>query len=140
MNKTKWNFIIDSLMFLCMTAIAGIGLLMKYILIPGKERWEVYGRNVDLYWFGMDRHDWGMIHFIIALTLLTLLVLHIILHWKTILNIFCKLIGNAGKRKIIAWIFIVLSAVFLIFPVLIDPEVTDSGKGRGKHGYHYQDK
>ena len=32
---------------------------MKYVLIPGKETFAVYGRHVELYLWGMDRHDWG---------------------------------------------------------------------------------
>jgi hypothetical protein len=37
MNKAQLNFAIDALMFLCMTAIAGLGFLMKYVLLPGRE-------------------------------------------------------------------------------------------------------
>jgi hypothetical protein len=43
MDKGKINFLVDALMFLCMAALAGIGFLMKYVLIPGKEAWAVYG-------------------------------------------------------------------------------------------------
>ena len=56
MKKSKINFIIDFLMFIFMFAIAGIGFLIKYFLIPGKERWIKYGSNVDLFLFEMDRH------------------------------------------------------------------------------------
>ena len=66
MDKSKINLIIDAVMFLCVMAIAGIGLLQKFILIPGKNTIAVYGRKVDLFLFSMDRHTWGTIHFIIA--------------------------------------------------------------------------
>ncbi len=49
-------------MFLCMMAIVGIGMLIKFILLPGKEAAVVYGRKVDLLLFGLDRHAWGTIH------------------------------------------------------------------------------
>ena len=92
-DKSKVSFVIDALMFLCMMAIAGIGFLMKFVLIPGKERWVKYGRNVDLYLLGMDRHEWGTIHLVIGFILLGLLVLHIILHWKMILAMYHRFIG-----------------------------------------------
>ncbi len=37
-DKTKLNFVVDALMFMCMMAIIGLAFLMKFILIPGKER------------------------------------------------------------------------------------------------------
>jgi hypothetical protein len=57
MTKSKWNFLIDVNMLLFMGIITGIGFLIKYTLIPGSERWDVYGRNVDLSFMGLDRHQ-----------------------------------------------------------------------------------
>lgn len=90
MDKSKVNLIIDALLFLCVMAITGIGLLMKYVLLPGKETAAVYGRKVDLFLFGMDRHAWGRIHLIIAFVLLGLLTLHVVLHWNMIVSIYCR--------------------------------------------------
>jgi len=99
-DKAKLNFIIDALMFICMTAIVGFGILMKFILIPGKERWGKYGRSVELLWLGMDRHEWGTIHLSIGFMLLGLLALHIVLHWKVIVGLFQKMVGNQKARRI----------------------------------------
>ncbi|MBU0567408.1 DUF4405 domain-containing protein, partial [bacterium] len=85
-DKSKVNFVIDALMFLCMMAITGTGFLMKFVLIPGQERWVKYGRNVELLLLGIDRHEWGAIHLVLGFILLGLLVIHIILHWKMILG------------------------------------------------------
>ncbi|MDO8745939.1 MAG: hypothetical protein Q7J76_12610 [Candidatus Brocadiaceae bacterium] len=41
MNKSKISLVIDALMFLCVMAIAGIGFLMKFVLLPGKDTWAV---------------------------------------------------------------------------------------------------
>tara|TARA_R110002033_G_scaffold38827_3_gene78300 strand:+ start:2890 stop:3105 length:216 start_codon:yes stop_codon:yes gene_type:complete len=49
-----------------MSAVVGIGFLIKYTLISGKERNVIYGKNVELSLFGMDRHEWGYIHLVIA--------------------------------------------------------------------------
>ena len=81
MKKSKLNLILDALLLLCIAAIGGIGFLMKYVIVPGYLRWEIYGRNVDLFFWGMGRHEWGTIHLVIGFVFLALLVLHIALHW-----------------------------------------------------------
>ncbi|MHC4076764.1 MAG: DUF4405 domain-containing protein [Planctomycetota bacterium] len=63
MKRAKLNLIIDALLLLCLAGIAGIGFLIKYVLVPGYQRWEIYGRNVSLFLWGLDRHQWGTIHF-----------------------------------------------------------------------------
>ncbi|NUO06174.1 MAG: DUF4405 domain-containing protein [Candidatus Brocadia sinica] len=54
--------VIDALLFLYVMAMAGIGLPIKFVLLPGKDTWAVYGRKAELFLFGMDRHQWGTIH------------------------------------------------------------------------------
>ena len=104
-DKPKLNFTISALMFLVMMAMAGLGFLMKYVLIPGKDRWVKYGRNVDLTLFGLDRHQWGSIHLYLGLTLLGLLALHIILHWHQIVGLFHRLI-TPRRRKLVLLVFV----------------------------------
>lgn len=50
LNKAQLNFVIDALMFLSLAAIAGLGFLMKYILLPGREIAAKFGRRVELSW------------------------------------------------------------------------------------------
>lgn len=132
MNKPRLNFVIDAVMFLIMMALAGIGLLMKFVLIPGRERWAKYGRQVELYLFGWDRHDWGAIHFYLALTLLGVLILHIILHWSQIVGLFHRLITTPKTRTVVFWIFLLTALILIYFPFLVSPEVQDIGRGRGR--------
>ncbi|MGQ9687420.1 MAG: DUF4405 domain-containing protein [Desulfobaccales bacterium] len=132
MNKANLNFIIDALMFLCMAAIAGLGFLMKYVLLPGRESTIKYGRRVELSFLGLDRHDWGAIHLYLGFLLLTLLVLHIVLHWNLIPGLFAKLIPDSGKRWRIGLVYGVIAAILLLFPFLISPRVEDAGVGQGR--------
>ena len=128
MDKPKVNLIIDALMFLCVMAIAGIGSLTKFILLPGKKTAAVYGRKVDLFLFGMDRHAWGTIHFIIACVFLGLLTAHIVLHWNMIVSVYRRLIGSAVARRIVA-ITIFISGIFLVVsPFFVKEEVKKSEK------------
>jgi hypothetical protein len=131
MDKPKLNFVIDALMFLCLMALAGLGFLMKFALPSGREAWAKYGSNLQFSWLGWDRHDWGDIHLYLAFTLLSLLVLHVILHWQPILSLFKRLVPDPRRRFRIALIFLLLSLVLLYFPFMISPD--SKGRGRGGH-------
>ncbi len=128
MKKSKINLIIDALLLVCMAAIAGIGLLMRNVLIPGYQRWEIYGRNVELYFWGLDRHQWGTIHFIIALVLLGLLILHIVLHWTMILGIYHRLIPSVRARWITAIILLALTMALVLFSFVVRPDIYERGR------------
>jgi hypothetical protein len=54
---------------------AATGLLMKFVLPPGSSSLSVWG---------MGRHDWGGIHFWLAMALIVLLVVHVALHWARV--------------------------------------------------------
>ena len=140
MTKSKLNLVIDALLLLCIAAIAGIGLLMKYVLVPGYQRWEIYNRNVELFFWGLGRHDWGAIHFVIACVFLALLILHIALHWGMIIAIYRKLIPSRLVRCIIAVILISLTILLFVFPYFVKPEIQERGRGRGYGHQRIEDK
>ena len=131
MDKSKLNFIIDALMFLVMMAMAGLGFLMNYVLIPGKEAWAKYGRKVDLTWWSWDRHDWGDIHLYLGFFLLGLLGLHIILHWRQIVLLFQRFI-SAKRRTLVLIAFVVVALLLIYFPFLISPDISELGRGMGR--------
>jgi hypothetical protein len=131
MDKPKFNFLIDALMFLCLMAMAGLGFLMKYVLPPGRDLRAKYGSNPEISWLGWDRHDWGDIHLYLAFALLTLLVLHIILHWQQILGLFQRWVPDPRRRHRIALIFVLLGLLLIYFPFLITPDIKARGRGVG---------
>jgi hypothetical protein len=130
-KKPKINFVIDALMFLLMVAMGGIGFLMKYTLIPGSERWKLYERNVELYLFGMDRHEWGTVHLILGFIFFGLLVLHIIMHWKLITIYFRLFISSSKIRLLLGSVFAVISIVLLLFAFFVPFEVALLRQGEG---------
>lgn len=134
-NLAKVNLTIDAIMLILLMAISGLGLLMKYILLPGFKRNEVYGRDVELYFWKLTRHDWGNIHFWLSVAFLFLLLLHIIFHWKLILGIFRRMFSVKPLRIVIAT-FIGLASIFLAFsPLAIKPEV---GPSDHEHSHDHQ--
>jgi len=132
MKKAKLNLIIDVLLLLGLAVITGIGFLMKNVLVPGYLRREIYGRNVELFFWGLDRHQWGAIHFIIGIVFLILIVLHIVLHWQMMVRIYCELVPNRPARWIAALIILAVTILLLIFPYFVRPKVSDESGG----GYH----
>ncbi|MCD4734533.1 MAG: DUF4405 domain-containing protein [Bacteroidales bacterium] len=125
MKNAKLNLVIDAIMLVNMMALIGVGLLNKYVLLTGQQKWEKYGENMEFYFWGFERHDWNRIHFILGLVLFGLLVLHIWLHWKMVINIYNSLIKKKITRIIVALSLLVVSIVLVVFPVFVDPVVDE---------------
>ncbi|MBP7612764.1 MAG: DUF4405 domain-containing protein [Paludibacter sp.] len=122
-DKSKLNLIIDVIMLLLMMPIAGIGFMMKYVLVPGFERNVLYGNNVDLEFWGQTRHQWGSIHLILSITFLVLLIWHIILHWKMIVCIFRKAVPTKAMRIVLVSLITVMGLLSISFPLFVKPEI-----------------
>ncbi|MBL7110652.1 MAG: DUF4405 domain-containing protein [Bacteroidales bacterium] len=120
-----------------MMAIIGIGLLMKYELITGQERWIRYGRNVDITFWGMDRHEWGKIHLIIGLLLTGFLILHLILHWNSIIRFFRHYIVNRILRIAVVSLLVISGASLIIFPFIVNINVSELEYGYGHRQMNY---
>ena len=138
MKKTRLNLIIDGLLLLLVSAMAGMGLLMKYVLVPGYLRWEIYGRNVELFFLGLDRHEWGKIHLIIGYIFLGLLLLHVFLHWRMIIETYRKMIPNRLARRVTAAVLIIIIIALFTFSFFVKPTVSDGGRGKGPNQHQIE--
>jgi hypothetical protein len=132
MGTSRTNFIIDAAMLLCGAALAGIGLLMKFVLIPGKDRFAVYGRNVDLFFLGLDRHEWGTLHLWLAVLLMALLAVHIVQHFRWITGMAKSMLSGRVSGKVLSAVFLLLCLLAALFAFAVQPEVREGGgEGRG---------
>lgn len=122
-SKSKVNLIIDAIMLILLMIVAGLGLLIKYVLVPGFKRQILYDDNVELYYMGLTRHEWGSIHLWLSLIFIALMLIHIILHWKMILCIFKQMVSKKASRVVIAIIIAIISLFFALAPFFISPEV-----------------
>jgi hypothetical protein len=120
-DKLKLNLCIDFILLLLLAAMAGIGLLIKYVLVSGENRNLIYGDNINLLFWGSDRHEWGSIHLIIGLIFIFFLVLHIIFHWNMILCLLKRLIPNKISRIAFSTLFTALAILLFVFAFLITP-------------------
>lgn len=131
-KKNKTNFYIDIAMFLVMGALIGIGILIKYVLLPGQERWKLLGENMELTFLGLGRHEWGTIHLILGGALFVLLILHIVFHWKTIKCFFRRYVASLQGRQILTVVTVVLFLFLAVFPVFVTPEKEAIDRGGGR--------
>jgi hypothetical protein len=93
MKRTTLNFVIDAVAFIGFLLLATTGMLLAYRLPPGSGGREGFGggrgesqRSIDLLW-GYTRHEWGDVHYWMAIVLMAVLALHLVLHWNWIVGI-----------------------------------------------------
>lgn len=116
-ERKSLNFIIDSVAFVILMVMTSTGLLMRYYLPPGL----CDKRHTML---GLQRHEWGDLHFWLALVFFSLMALHIFLHWRWIVGVVKGKPGEGSGLRAAMGIFglvmvVALSATPLLFPVKV---------------------
>jgi hypothetical protein len=129
MKKANLNLIIDGILFVLMGLLTGVGLLIKYVLLSGEDRWIKYGKNVNITFLDLDRHQWGKIHLIVAIILIVFLILHIVFHWKMIVCLCKGFISNKIFRILVVLVLTILTIVFTVFPFFIKTTIDDLDSG-----------
>lgn len=130
MKRSQLHFIIDILAFLAFALMSSTGVLLHYLLPPGS------GRFASLW--NLSRHDWGEIHFWLAIVLFVLLVIHLLLNWRWIV---ARVAGHQpeGSMYRIALGLVGLLALLLLAVVpLLMPIETTAPAGHGYRGGHVQ--
>ena len=95
MKKLWVNFWVDVTSLVIMASMAVTGVVMKYAVPSGQGRRRGSGLGPET-WLGLSRHEWGDLHFYLALLLLTLIGLHLVLHWSWIK---CRLRELGGRGR-----------------------------------------
>ena len=94
MKRNTINFWIDALTLVAFVGVVWTGFLIEYVLPPGHGRGGGGGRGLVLW--GWNRHDYGLVHYYLAIAMLVLILAHVWLHWAWV----CNTIGNLlGKTK-----------------------------------------
>ncbi len=99
MKQTAKLFWADIVNFLVFLGLFFTGIVIKYVLPPGTARPQGGGRGFHggrevLTLWGWDRHDWGELHFGLAVLLIMALVIHLIQHRRWIACRFQKKTGG----------------------------------------------
>ena len=123
MKKPAVNFFVDSIAFFLFLCLLSTGFLIFLVIPPGS------GYAV----WAMGRHDWGNIHFWIAISFLIMMAIHVILHWKWIK---IKIQGSSAdphhtkKRSAFAITLFIIVLLLLMAPFLSPVEKSNTAHGR----------
>jgi len=132
MSRTALNAIVDAVAYAGLVALATTGLMLRFQMPPGSGGLHGMGsgagagsRPVTVVW-GLSRHEWGSVHYWIALVLMAVLAGHLILHWKWIV---CVLRGKphadvSGGRFALGIAGLVLVTLLAASPLLSPAQTT----------------
>ncbi len=134
MKRGTLNFFVDAVTLLVAVALAATGLLERYVLPPGSGRHRAT--------LGLTRHEWGDLHFWLAVAAIGLVFVHLALHWRWVFGMCRTLLVGAGRRKkpggLVASLMVVgvpvalvvLVGGFLWIAAANVTETTPAGRGR----------
>lgn len=106
MNRNWLNLFVDGLTALGAFGLMLTGLLMYFVLPPGR------GKRITL--LELDRHDWGEVHLWIAFGVMGLALLHIALHWQWVCTMCCRIVAKGATTKRSRLIAGTMSLVLLV--------------------------
>ena len=86
MKRTTVNLILDGLAALLMMGLVCTGIILRFALPPGS--------NKDRSLWNLGRHQWGDVHFWLAVALLLVVLLHVANHWTWVVAV---TIGRKSK-------------------------------------------
>jgi hypothetical protein len=88
MSRTVLNLVIDTALAVLFLAMMATGYLLRFPLPPGT--------NKELLLWGLTRHGWGSAHFWMSLALVSVLAVHLTLHWQWVVSVVGRrLVGRA---------------------------------------------
>ena len=93
MRRSAVNLLIDVITLLVFFAMVWTGCLMHYVLPAGG------GRGHTLTLWGMNRHEYGKVHFYLALAMVALIIVHLWLHWPWICSTMSNLLGAQQPKR-----------------------------------------
>lgn len=105
MKKSNLIAVIDLVAFVAFLFLTTTGVLLRYLLPERSGHWKTI--------LGLNKHEWGTVHFWIAVVLLFVLALHLLQHRKFIRNVF------KGRDKERVNVRIALGIIGLIAIILL---------------------
>lgn len=120
----RWTFLtlIDVLAFVCFVLLVSTGILLEYLLPPGSGSWASI--------WSMNRHEWGDIHFWVAVVFFTVLAVHLVLHWRFFAGLIKGRARQASPLRLALGILAALALLALAAAPLVSPvERTDGESG-----------
>lgn len=86
MKRAPLNLLVDALAAGFLVGMLATGYVIRYPLPRGTHSF--------LRLWGMDRHQWGEIHFWLSMGLLVVLIVHLVLHWQWVVSMLKRHVGG----------------------------------------------
>lgn len=123
MNRSYLNVGVDIAALVLFVFLVSTGLLLVFELPPGSGHASIWG---------LDRHQWGDVHFWIAMTMLGIITVHLSLHWKWILAKLKPLgHGKYSRRRVIVSVV----ALVVLLAVALAPHFTQVTEAQRGHQF-----
>ena len=103
MKKVKTNLWTNIIIFINFIGVISTGILLHRFPSELKERTIM----------GVNRYDWGDLHWVLALSLIFFTVVHLVLHWDWVKGSLKKYLG-VGKRSLTIAVIVITVSGFLI--------------------------
>jgi hypothetical protein len=124
MKRSALILFIDVISFIGFIFLTSTGIILHYTLPPGSGRWS------DIW--GFNRHEWGDIHFIIAVVFFCTLALHLIIHWRVIVNMIQGRKSEASFVRLgLGLTGLLAILIFAFAPVASSTNTIDKPDGKG---------
>ncbi len=89
MKRSTVNFLLDAMLAAALLGMIGTGILLRYTLPAGSGRMTAV--------WGLTRHEWGDVHFWLALAAVGMVVVHLSLHWGWVVSMVrCGIAGQGS--------------------------------------------
>ena len=126
-SRASSNALVDGLCFAAFALLTSTGVLLRWSLPPRS------GHRTTV--FGLDRHEWGTLHFWTAIAFLAALALHLALHWRFVANVLRGRSRDGSWQRPLLGLFALIALVALALAPLLAPIETapGGGPGRGPH-------
>jgi hypothetical protein len=118
----RTNFWLDFLSAVVFAAMAGTGVLQRWVLRRGSNK-------VGLIWLGLGRHGWANVHFWLGILILALIILHLALHWSWVRACWSKFLGSI--RSPLTWVIMLALLALVVLPLVVPPQTGEPGDGTG---------
>jgi len=127
MKRSTLITLTDVLAFIAFLFLTSSGILLRYLLPPGSGRWsEVWN---------MTRHEWGTLHYWIALLFFAVLAFHLLQHWRFVLGLFRGHLREGLRLRVALGLVGLMAVILLGIAPLLSPVQVDEGRsdrpGRG---------
>lgn len=109
MKKLTRDAILDFSTFSSFAFLVSTGLTLQFFPRGGARIW------------GLNRHGWTEVHFVVALVFITMVLVHLVQHWRWIVSVARKSAQKRGRRGLVWTIAVLVLVLALAVAPFVSP-------------------